>query len=189
MRCIFFLFACFGCQLTVHAQAPHADSLQKTFDQQIEASCLDAEAIDKTVTDLRSDAVSPQQKIIHIERGDCLLSDELVYALGSYFNEEKTIELMDIRQAGDTVIATLKPDKIGASPLRLQKLLMSEDGKTIVYLESHIKKKYWLYTSNAHIAVRFDGTGRYQAHWLKIKTQVIWVGENVNVFVEGRMTY
>ncbi len=187
---VFLLLSLLICtQLTAFSQAPHPDSLQKAFDKQLELSCQHADFMAKTVTDQRDEAIAPQQKEVHVERGDCLLSDELVYALEVYFNEEKTEELMDIQQVGDTLIATLKPDKIGSSPLRLQKLVLSPDGKTIRYLESHVKKVYWLYASDAHIAVKFDETGRYESHWLKVTTRVIWVGESVNVFIEGRMTY
>ena len=67
----------------------------------------------------------------------------------------------------------------------MQKIVLSGDGNTLLYVETQIKRTYWLFTSYSHIQAVFDKEGLYHNHVLETETEVSLIGDGVNVRIKG----
>ncbi len=157
------------------------------FKQQLQRSCEANMHITKSVQDLNEPEAAPQTKSILASAGDaCVLQDELVHAFLIYHGEKRLQEFFQVVQKGDTLVASLLPEKVKSGALLYQKILLSKDGKTLLYVESKILREYWLYTTSSHIKLHFDAQGLYQSHELETRTDVAIIGDGVNVRILGK---
>jgi hypothetical protein len=156
------------------------------FEQQLKNSCKANLQVIKSVQDLNTSSQITETKSFQTDSSEaCQLNDELIHAFLFYYGARKIRDYYKIEQLGDTLFASLLPEKTDASPLLLQKILLSADGKTLLYVESKIKRAYWLFTSASHIQVSFDEKGLYESHKLETRTDVKIIGDGVNVRIKG----
>lgn len=156
------------------------------FKVQLENSCNANLRIIKSVTDMNKTSQQTETKSYAVETGEaCLLQDETIHAFILYHGANRIKDYYEVTQQGDTLVATLLPGKENASSLLFQKILLSSDGKTLLYVESKINREYWLFTSASHIQVTFDEKGLYQSHEVETRTDVAVIGDGVNVWIKG----
>lgn len=156
------------------------------FKQQLEKSCEAKLTVIKSVEDLNTPTQGKETKSFTTSTGDsCQLEDELTHAFLLYYGEKRIKEYFDLSQAGDTTIAVLQADNKDKSSLLLQKIVFSEDGETILYVETEIQRNYWLFSSYSHIKAVFDTKGIYQNHALETETEVSLIGSGMKVRIAG----
>lgn len=144
------------------------DPVQRQFDRQLQSSCDAADSIlyTKTVINIEKGGTKESHVYPGIKQSMadsvCILQKELKYAFRYYYGAPQSREYYLLRQAGDTLIAELMPEARQRIELQLQKILLQDS--TLIYVESHISQRSWLYYTDLRIKVRFDPTGNYQGH-------------------------
>lgn len=168
----------------------------RTFEQQVRASARAATAYHKVVTD-RNQAADQIQDTLYrpawrLEpEGDSLFFplEDLRYALDRYHADPFVADRFDLRQAGDTLIAQVRPGLERKSDLQRQKIIREGPAGPFRYIESTIIRASWLYRTEVHIAVFFDTEGRYQRHQLDVKASIPLLGDTFDAGIAGKLLY
>lgn len=159
---------------------------QATFTAQIRKSCEKDRRLEKTVTDLQEN--QSETKVIPLDTLETpsTLEKELQYAFEYYFDNPKLREYFEVTSTGDTTLALIKPANRNSTPLHLQKILRTADGK-FKFVETLIHKDFWLYGLEAHLKVWFSPEGQYEHHELILHHSVFMMGETLYSKITGKL--
>lgn len=186
-----------SCQSSSADRASNPIALQLS--HQIEQSCQTATAYQKQVFDLTEFAAQPQDSLfepipmVGVEGADdsmhCMLFKDLSYAFEAFHSEEGLADQFEVRQAGDSLIADIKPDYVHTSFLQKQIMVSSTDSETIRYFENQLKRDTWLYKMDIVLQVWFDSQGSYQRHSLELETRVSLINNLFHAQIKGKNIY
>lgn len=184
-----FVFTCLWSMKWGYAQSPEND-WSTLFRTQIKQSNQALHSCQKTVWDLVEGGQNPEKKdIILTPKDTTFLEDETARAVEIVAANAKIASDFSSKTQNDTLIYTVLPQFDEKQPLKLQKILLDKTGKRILYTESHILKKNWLYDEEVVVKVWFDENGHYQKHFLKVYTFVYYIGNTFHVLIGGVAKY
>lgn len=158
-----------GCQSD--RQGFRHDVLKKIHDQ-IASTCEPPGiSYSKVVKDLNDVHSLPQDSIYSLN-DSCKLLVDLQYAFEQIYLEPGILDYFQVRNSGDTTIATVISGKEDKVDIQSQKLLFSPQDSTIRYLELVVRKRQFLYDLDAELYIAFDEEGIYERHQQIVNIEV-----------------
>jgi len=165
---------------------------------QVWQSCDKGQKYHKSVWDLdeenptTEDSIySPVPKIVVGEKEDgtdslhYLLLRDLEYGIFMDARHSSLEEKLVLKDAGDTLLATVLPEFATSTPLQEQKQVIDAKTGTITYLSTRSSISSWLYKMDRDIEVFFDKNGNYLRHIAFVNTRVPLLKREFKVRVEG----
>lgn len=144
----------------------------KRIHEQILSTCeVQDISYSKVVRDL-NDASSLPQDSIYALNDSCKLLIDLQYAFEQTYLEPSMVDYFDVKNSGDTTIATVIPGSEDKVNIQSQKLLFSPQDSTIRYLELIVRKRQFLYDLDAELYIAFDEAGIYERHQQIVNIEV-----------------
>jgi hypothetical protein len=142
----------------------------------------------KSIIDLKTEPSTREDSLLEADIVN-LIKNEVSYAYEYYYQDPLSSEYLEIDQRNDTTIATLPPENDNKLELKRQKILWDANEENVLYLESRVFKKSWLYTLEIDISVKFDSTGKYQEHQMHLSNKVPLISSGIDAIVEGKLIY
>jgi hypothetical protein len=186
-----------GCLLLAAALAAcsggssQENRLRRQLEGQIQRACLQMRAYERQVTDYPAGKLPAVETVRHLPDSAgslCRLLDDVLAAGDLDAQDPYLLESLELRTAGDTLIAAVK--RPGAADLALQKRLYQPGSDSVLrYLESHVIKSGWLYAMDLHTRVMFDSLGRYERHETRLLTRVAAAGAEFSSAISGKASY
>lgn len=168
----------------------------RAFREQVKASARAAQAYHKVVTDRNQTPAQVEDTLYQPPwqvraAGDSLFLplEDLSYALDRYYDDPFLADRYTRSQAGDTLIARLRPELDNKSELKLQKIIRQGPEGPFRYIETHIVRDSWLYRTEVRIAVFFDAQARYERHRLDVSAGVPLLGHTFEAGTTGKLLY
>ncbi|MDX2283987.1 MAG: hypothetical protein NW241_07475 [Bacteroidia bacterium] len=171
--------------------ASQENRLRRQLESQIQRACAQMQAYERQVTDYPAGKPPAAETVRHLpdSAGSLYqLLDDVLAAGDLDAQDPYLLESMDLRTAGDTLIAAVKSP--GAADLALQKRVYQPGSDSLLrYLESHVIKSGWLYAMDLHTRVVFDSLGRYERHETRLVTRVSAAGAEFSSAISGKAFY